>query len=70
MIFEPLVASDADLLTKLGEPGNYTVFAATDAAFDQLSEEMKNKLGKGKSCIQSKYLTTYLMDSYFYLFRL
>ncbi|XP_065212377.1 periostin [Planococcus citri] len=46
-------ASDADLLEKLGEPGNYTVFAATDAAFDQLSEEMKTKLKKGKSCIQT-----------------
>lgn len=46
-------AANADLLEKLGEPGNYTVFAATDAAFDQLSEEMKTKLSKGKSCIQT-----------------
>lgn len=46
-------AADADLLEKLGEPGNYTVFAATDAAFDKLSEEMKTKLRKGKSCIQT-----------------
>lgn len=49
------VAANAEILEKLGEPGNYTVFAATDAAFDELSEDLKTKLKKGKSCIKSNY---------------
>lgn len=46
-------AADADLMEKLGEPGNYTVFAVTDDGFRKLSEDMRTKLQKGKSCIKT-----------------
>lgn len=63
------VAANADLMDKLSEPGNYTVFAFTDSAFNKIDEELKTKLMKGKSCMKSKcwrwfknfYCRTYLV---------
>lgn len=46
-------AAKADLMDKLSEPGNYTVFAFTDVAFNKLDEELKSKLLKGKSCTKT-----------------
>lgn len=43
----------ADLMDKLSEPGNYTVFAFTDAAFNKVDEDLKSKLLKGKSCMKT-----------------
>lgn len=58
--FHSVVAADADLMEKLGEPGNYTVFAVTDDGFQKLSEDMRTKLQKGKSCIKSKFLMYFM----------
>lgn len=46
-------AADADLMEKLGEPGNYTVFVPTDAAFGKLNEDLRSNLKNKKSCLKT-----------------
>lgn len=40
-------------MEKLGEPGNYTVFVPTDAAFGKLNEDLRSNLKNKKSCLKS-----------------
>ncbi|KAJ8266680.1 hypothetical protein GJAV_G00133390 [Gymnothorax javanicus] len=47
------LAQEAGLLDKLGEPGQMTLFAPTDEAFDKIDREVLNRLMSDKGVLQA-----------------
>ncbi|XP_009290067.1 periostin, osteoblast specific factor b isoform X3 [Danio rerio] len=56
------VATDSGLIDKLGEPGHFTLFAPTNAAFDKLGREVLDRLMKDKKSLQA-LLNYHLLNS-------
>ncbi|XP_053279569.1 periostin, osteoblast specific factor b isoform X2 [Pleuronectes platessa] len=56
------VAHSAGMLEKLGQPGHYTLFAPTNAAFESLGTDVLERLQSDKQAIQA-LLNFHLLDS-------
>ena len=48
------MARDAGLMEKLGEPGQYTLFAPTNEAFDKLGSDVLERIMSDKDVLKGK----------------
>ena len=48
------MARDAGLMEKLGEPGQYTIFAPTNEAFDKLGSDVLERIMSDKDVLKGK----------------
>lgn len=48
------LAQTAGLLDKLGEPGQYTLFAPTNEAFDSLGSDVLERIQSDKEALKGK----------------
>ncbi|KAM7412785.1 hypothetical protein PAMA_020253 [Pampus argenteus] len=56
------VAQDSNFLEKLGQPGHYTLFAATNEAFESLGSNVLNRIRNDKEALKA-FLNFHLLDS-------